>query len=154
MIVFESMLYSIHKEVRSTFTNNIPDNNLIAIAVDNKTKSAIRFTDDDDEFMYNGKMYDVVRHETKGDTVIYHCINDTKEDALFANLNTEVKKNMNTAPVKHKTQQILNKTSISLFYEELKNEHSNISYSFNYPINYIVTISHYYDVITPPPKAV
>lgn len=35
------------------------------------------------EFRYNGRMYDVVCTDVKKDTVIYHCINDEKEEDLI-----------------------------------------------------------------------
>jgi len=65
-----------------------------------------------------------------------------------------VKTNMDTNPVKNKTKHILNKITISLFYEDIKNTHTNIAYNIIYPIDYIVSINHLYDVITPPPKTV
>lgn len=38
------------------------------------------------EFRYLGRMYDIVRQETRGDTTWYWCIHDFKESALFAQL--------------------------------------------------------------------
>ena len=153
LIVFESTRYCIHKEIKNTITQSIPQNKLIAIIIDNNTKKDINFVDDN-EFLYKGKMYDVVKQQTNGDTIIYYCINDNKEEELFANLNKEVKNNMDTNPVKNKTKQILNKISISLFYEDIKDTHSDISYNIIYPNDYIIYVNHFYDVITPPPKAV
>jgi hypothetical protein len=50
----------------------------------------------EDEFSYNGYMYDVAFRKTSGDTVYLFCINDVKEDELLGNLithfeNTETK---------------------------------------------------------------
>jgi len=153
LIVFESTRYCIHKEIKNTITQSIPQNKLIAIIIDNKTKKDINFVDDN-EFLYKGKMYDVVRQQANGDTIIYYCINDNKEEELYANLNKEVKNNMDTNPVKNKTKQILNKITISLFYEDKNNTKPDISYNVIYPIDYIVCVNHFYDVITPPPKTV
>lgn len=35
------------------------------------------------EFRYKGEMYDIVREEIAGDSIIYHCIHDVKESGLF-----------------------------------------------------------------------
>lgn len=153
LIVFQSMSYCIHKEIKNTITQNIPKNKLITIIVDKNNNKDINFIDDK-EFMYKGKMYDVVRQQTNGNTTIYYCINDTKEEELYANLNKEVKTNMDTNPVKNKTKQILNKITISLFYEDIKNTPTEIAYNIIYPIDYIVFVNHFYDVIIPPPKTV
>lgn len=37
---------------------------------------------DDREFKLNGKLYDIVRMNTIGDSIFYQCINDTKEEEL------------------------------------------------------------------------
>lgn len=42
--------------------------------------------DDDEELNINGKMYDIARQEDKGDKIIFYCINDEKEEHLFAKL--------------------------------------------------------------------
>ena len=153
LIVFESMRYTIKKEVKSDIISKTSDHNLITIIVDTNTKKNIRFMDDD-EFMYNGRMYDIVKQENKNDTTIYLCSNDTKEDELFANLNTEVKKNMDTNPVKQKTQQILTKISISLFYEEVNNDHPDTYSSYYYKTKTQNILTTDYDVLTPPPKVI
>jgi len=36
------------------------------------------------EFRYNGKLYDLISLEVKGNTIILNCINDKKEDELIS----------------------------------------------------------------------
>ncbi|MFZ1678434.1 MAG: hypothetical protein WAT91_14235 [Saprospiraceae bacterium] len=38
---------------------------------------------DNQEFSYKGHMYDVVCTDVRNDTMIYHCINDKKEESLI-----------------------------------------------------------------------
>ena len=151
LIVFESMYYSIHKEVRSTLIKSIPTNNLVKITIDNKTKNSIRFTDKE-EFIYDGKMYDIVRQKTEGNITIYYCLDDTKEDNLFANLNASIKNNMDSNPVKGRVQQILKKITIPLFYEDNKEHYLTISCSYIHSINSINQNNTFLDVLTPPPE--
>ena len=39
---------------------------------------------DKDEIRYRGKMYDVISSKTSGNSVVFRCINDTKEEQLLA----------------------------------------------------------------------
>jgi hypothetical protein len=39
---------------------------------------------DKDEIRYRGKMYDVISSKTSGTSVVFRCINDTKEEQLLA----------------------------------------------------------------------
>ena len=150
LIVFEGMYYTIHKNVRTTFFNTIPDKQLILIAINNKTKLNLRFFDKK-EFIYNGKLYDIVRQKSEGNTTIYYCLNDTKEENLFSNLNKDIKKNMDSIPVKNKAQQILKKITTPLFYENNK-EFTILNLScFFHPSKIINIYNTYIDVLTPPP---
>lgn len=45
-------------------------------------EASFRWTDND-EFTYEGMMFDVSQKEIKGDSVILHCINDTDELSLI-----------------------------------------------------------------------
>ena len=153
LIVFEGMYYSIHKDVRTNLIKNIPDNKLITITIDNKTNPTVRFTDKD-EFIYNRKMYDIVKQKTVGNTTIYYCLNDNKEDNLFANLNKDIKNNMDSNPVKNKTQQILKKITVPLFYEDAKVQLLNISFNLIYSSNTLNKNNTYIDVLTPPPISI
>jgi len=142
LIVFESMYYSI---------KSIPTNNLIKITINNKTKQSVRFTDKE-EFIYNGKMYDIVRQKTEGNITIYYCLDDTKEDNLFANLNVSIKNNMDSNPVKDRAQQILKKITIPLFYEDNNEHYLTISCSYIHSTNSINQNYTFLDVLTPPPE--
>lgn len=39
----------------------------------------------DDEILYQGQMYDIVKIEDSGDSIKYYCLNDENESKLFAN---------------------------------------------------------------------
>jgi len=151
LIVFESMYYSIHNEVKSILIKSISNNNLFTIIINNKNKLNFRVTDKD-EFIYNGKMYDIVRQKSEGDTTIYYCFDDNKEDILFANLNIYVKNNMDSNPLKTKAQQILKKITTPLFHEDhIKEQHLDISFCFIYSIVILKPNNTIFDVLTPPP---
>ncbi len=43
---------------------------------------------DKKEFIYKGKLYDVISRKITGNAIIFHCINDKKEQALFSEYKT------------------------------------------------------------------
>lgn len=51
-----------------------------------KEEAKIYLCDDDKELNINGKMYDIASQEDLGDKIAYRCINDEKEEYLFAKL--------------------------------------------------------------------
>ena len=50
---------------------------------------------DDREFRLDGKMYDIIRQEVRGDTTYYVCIEDVKETVLFAGLEALIRNDIN-----------------------------------------------------------
>lgn len=151
IIVFNSMRFAIRNEVKANVKKNIPLKELILITIDASNEKEIYFLEED-EFLYKDKMYDIVRSERKGNSVTYYCLNDSKEEELFANLNSEVKKNMDSNPVRHKSQQILKKINLSLFYEEANTLNKNTFHNIFYPFNKDELLYLSFDVLTPPPE--
>ncbi len=153
LIVLKSMHYNIYKDIRTTYINNIPNHNLVKITVAKDAKNSIRFIEKD-EFIYKDKMYDIVRTETNQNSVIYYCLNDTKDENLYSSLNTEVRKCMNSNPVKSKTQQLLKKIATTLFYTENKNTVINSFKNIKYSHTINKSKSALIDVLTPPPQLI
>ena len=145
------MRFAIRNEVKANIKKNIPLKELILITIDASNEKEICFLEED-EFLYKDKMYDIVRSERKGNSVTYYCLNDSKEEELFANLNSEVKKNMDSNPVRHKSQQILKKINLSLFYEEANTLNKNTFNNVFYPFNKDELLYLSFDVLTPPPE--
>jgi hypothetical protein len=49
--------------------------------------------ENDREFCFNGKMYDLVERQNMGDKIIIVCVNDRKETDLFSKLDDNVREN-------------------------------------------------------------
>ena len=111
IVVFKSLQISVKNDIRKKLKSSLPLNSLSEIKVslkDSHSKnSALKWYDDDKEFSYGGKMYDIVSKETKGDTIYYYCINDTREEQLFAGLNGYVNKAMSDDGLKQKVLKIV-----------------------------------------------
>jgi len=97
LIVFKSFQYGIKEEIKTKIKNNLNDKDLVLIKYPshpNKQQKKLFHWKEENEFLYNGNMYDVVRQYSIHDTVYYYCINDTREKELFATLNVQVDQNM------------------------------------------------------------
>jgi hypothetical protein len=63
---------------------------------------------EDNEFRYQGKMYDVISSEKQGNVSVFHCLNDSKEEALMAKYEGLVKHHTDMSlPYKQKSSQLL-----------------------------------------------
>lgn len=92
-LVFDSARRSAKKEIKKRIKNNVPEEELYVLsfsrtAVENG--SAGLTWKDACEFVYKGKMYDIVRTEESQNSITYYCINDAQEEQLFAKLNEMV----------------------------------------------------------------
>lgn len=104
---------------------------------------------DANEFIYMGKMYDVIRKETGKDFVTYYCVNDKKEDNLRSYLYSCLEKNK--AP---------RKISVDLSKSKLKkcltNDHLNVKEIIPslkiYFIPVKIITASYFSKDSPPPR--
>jgi hypothetical protein len=97
LIVFKSFQYGIKEEIKSRIKNNLADKDIVLVKFPlnpDKEQQKLFNWKEDNEFTYNGNMYDVVRKSIVNDTIYYYCINDTKEKDLFGNLDIQVDQNM------------------------------------------------------------
>jgi hypothetical protein len=86
----EQLKNAIHKDLKAGILNN---ENTIIIKVE-KSKLAVaglRWLEED-EFMLNGKMFDVIKHIELKSEIIYYCINDEVEEKLVKTFDERLKK--------------------------------------------------------------
>ncbi|MPR33885.1 hypothetical protein [Salmonirosea aquatica] len=90
-ILFKVQQFQIRCEIKRQILRGVPDEKLYAIPVSEANASDF-FWLEDDEFFYQGSMYDVVRKVALSETeAVYYCINDVLEKNLFANLDALIK---------------------------------------------------------------
>jgi hypothetical protein len=82
--------------------------------------SGFKWTDDN-EFTYQGKMFDLISNEKQGDTNIFRCLNDKKEEMLLAKYEGLVKNHTDAAlPYKQKSSRLYNQIVKEAATEKLK----------------------------------
>jgi hypothetical protein len=105
------------------------------------------------EFSLHGKMYDVAFRKHQGNVLYLYCYNDSKEDHLFASMNSHVKNNMDN-PVSGKTSNNTLKNPLPDYLpEDTKNEFSFFDFTLNIEINNSFSLlSFSIDKPSPPPR--
>ncbi|MFN0158357.1 MAG: hypothetical protein ACKVRP_09845 [Bacteroidota bacterium] len=83
----------IRKEIKQLIKQSVPEEKLVRISITSETASSLEWIKSF-EFRYQGKLFDIMRTEHAGDTTHYTCINDVKEQGLFAGLDEHVRRQM------------------------------------------------------------
>lgn len=76
---------AIKKEIKTALKQSVPIDNLIVFKFDKKEFDNLTWIKNN-EFKFEGKLYDVVNKRIDQNTILVECISDTMEDALFQNL--------------------------------------------------------------------
>jgi len=133
----------------------VSDADLTEIRVTSENENQLIWKDGE-EFRYQGMMYDVV-HKEKADnkTTVYHCLTDTQENTLLADLEELIKKNKKNknsrkSPVKTFFK-VLNKISPQFQKQGIAIFERNPEVIFQY-VNYYNPPK--LDISSPPPKSV
>ncbi len=94
-ISFKVQQFEVKKEIKLRLKKSVPKSELTLFSFHPSSDeySTLQWIEDH-EFRYNGKMYDIVYRSADSDgTLHFQCINDTKEEILFADLDEQVQKN-------------------------------------------------------------
>lgn len=74
-------IYQVKKEVKILLINQLPSSDLIQFTFDKVLAAQLEW-EDDLEFKYEGKMYDVIAADTVGEMIHYTCWPDHEETVL------------------------------------------------------------------------
>ena len=135
---------------------NIPEIEKIVIPKSVITSGAqgFRYIDDNKEFVFNGRLYDIARTTDDGNNTVFYCINDKNEEQLIAKFNEHLQRNNDqNVPVRNQTEKLVkgmvkealpqNTTGLFTLSE------SNIFFKENFQF----LLKQYIPLPTPPPKA-
>ena len=122
-IAFKVFQYQIQKEIKAEIKQQIDPSELTTIIIDKKNIEKIDWVKKGKEMFYEGGLYDVVRSTEDAASIIYFCINDKKEELLFANLedhiNTHIATNNST---KNQDQKKIADHVIKLYFSNEQHE--------------------------------
>ncbi|MFD2244619.1 hypothetical protein [Pontibacter ruber] len=153
--VFIVLQQQIRSEIKNQIKQRIPADELHVIAVSINEQGKLDWKREGKEFLYKGSMYDVVKTETKDDTVFYYCITDVEETQLFAMLDQLVKEHLAHSK-KHNSAKKLLKSFYKKFYDNkyvVRITVPVVNYSFLPPVDESLQ-SLALDIASPPPRLV
>jgi len=105
------MQQTARNEMKALIKKNLPLKDLEKLVItENEMNSPdiFKYKDDNNEILYNGKLYDIFSETKDGSNTVFYCINDKNEEKLFAGLNEHIKNNYDqNGPSKNKSLQLI-----------------------------------------------
>jgi hypothetical protein len=91
-VAFHFQQMNVKNEAKRFIANNegIIKLTIIAVHSDKSKQKNIIWYEDEKEFRFNNKMYDVVKKEIRGDSLYLHCFNDEKEENLLSSFKSNI----------------------------------------------------------------
>lgn len=119
LIVFKVQQTLIRHEIKQQIKAGIPESEQVLLIISHATQQNREVFQriHSREFRYHGKMYDVIKREEKNGTTWFYCIGDEQETRLFARLDEQVRKEMQT-PASEKQREKLQQWVNPLFFNE------------------------------------
>ena len=155
-MIFKVQQYQVKREIKQRIKKDVPTEELTTIVLTQQNSHEFDW-EHEREFRYKGVMYDVVKKEiVNKTTTLLFCVTDKQETILFAKINEEVTKNMDTKNNgSHPLKNVFKLLSNIYFPHEEINFHLDVfqikksltSYSCYYQIPFI-------DIANPPPELV
>lgn len=99
--------WDIRGEVKSRIKAGVPSEELVVVKILKKEPPREFIRRNAREFSYQGRMYDIVSQEERGDSIIYLCIFDERETALYANIEQQIKDQLAHNPERQQQQKEL-----------------------------------------------
>jgi hypothetical protein len=144
---------AIKKQASQTIQSQPSDNLLKDIAFHKNNLNTINWVEEDEELLYNGRLYDVAKITETTDSVIYHCLSDVLEDDLNDQLDDHVKNNVTENMLKHPSKKAPLKPVKLYFSTDPLLSFELLSFSIYPPVS--LTASYlpvYIEMTAPPPK--
>jgi hypothetical protein len=157
LIVFKGVQYSVKKEIKRKIKRSVPENELFLVKVTENDidshRDGFKFVEEEKEFVYKNKMYDVVERKTINDTIYLKCINDIQEEELFASLDQQIKQTLeNSIPVKQKSLHLVQNIIKDGVITNKININSSIITKVQFAEISESTYITFHVVLTPPPN--
>jgi hypothetical protein len=109
---------TLKKELKQQLLAGLPGHLLVELAFSQPdAKSQLRW-EHAQEFEFQGRMYDVVRAEMRGDSLVYHCFEDHAETALNRQIRTLIAKSLHTDPGSQREKEQWSRFFRTLYFDE------------------------------------
>lgn len=154
IVVFKIAQLEARKEIKIKIKLGLPDRELTAIEFKKDNLETIHWVKENKEFYYQGKLYDVVKKNEKETSIVFYCIDDKKEHALFASLDKHVDTFISSQySKKSSSSKKLNEHVLKIYFSHTHNFHfSTNSTIVNYSFSAKNYQSEFPETNSPPPE--
>jgi hypothetical protein len=146
--LFKIKQFANYCKIENEITNHDKDVLQQVIIFKRGEKTCLKWIKEQKEFIYQGKIYDIVRCIFSGKYVFYYCINDTKEKKLIADFENKNHANNRTNQITRRIipfQFILYSPLITLYREPSAWHYYQALNHYLPPVN---------NTLSPPPKGI
>ncbi len=102
--VYKAAQYQIKYEMQSEIKQGADNNEFETLTISKNNLHYVEWLETGKEMRYNNKLYDIVKCTETSSAVTFYCINDTKEESLFANLEEHINTHIAGKPTKNENQ--------------------------------------------------
>ena len=145
----------IREEMTEKVASTLSNSELVQLKFSKENLEKIEWERAEKEFWFQGKMYDIVRSETKNGEQIFYCLSDEKETEIEAQIEKLGDDFTNNSPSRSTNFQLLN----LLFQQFILPQKFNFSTIFlqDFSVENFQKIKIFYlpislDILIPPPK--
>lgn len=117
-------IYSAKIEAKTRILKGWSESGYFTITIDDKNSAYLKVTDED-EIIWKGNLYDVVKKEVIDNKTIFTCLTDKKENDLINSSNEEIQRQTGNSSSKRLLSIF---KSIQLFFEEKKSNAGFIAF--------------------------
>ena len=154
-IAFKVEQYQEKEKIELEIKAGVNKEDLSKIVINKADLASVEWTEADQEMRYNNSLFDVVRSEETPTTMIYYCINDSKEDSLITDLDNHI----NTHVIaNNKTEKNSKKSTdnVTKLYFSTKQKIGTVSIlsSQNHTPYHLICTSTILEINAPPPEFV
>lgn len=82
--------FRMHQRIEKIIHENSQAEILVTFHFTKEEAASLNWFEEDREFRLEGNMYDIVKAEDCGDSVIYLCVNDTRETEIFRHIERDL----------------------------------------------------------------
>lgn len=154
-IVFKISQSEAKSEIKSKITQNLSTQELTAITLTKTEIATVVWLEKNKEFYFKNKLYDVVKTtENNPNSTTFYCLSDEKEEALFANLDEHILRQLNKNDNnKNSTSKKLSNHVVKIYFLQSQDIHfhkMDIQNNFSFlKLNYC---SEFPETSSPPPE--
>ncbi|MDP4116940.1 MAG: hypothetical protein Q8903_12440 [Bacteroidota bacterium] len=150
IVLFQQMQFEAKREIKERIFRGISPEDAIHFSFSQNEFSKLKFTEED-EFEYDGKMFDIVKSEFKNGKHSIYCLNDEKEEQLVKAFQRDNDNHKAKTPSQNSLRIISSIISTGLVKSAFSiHKHNYVANILNFKKD--TYTSYYTKIPSPPPK--